>query len=340
LIGGEHYLPFSFVANNFMELFDPASVAVRFFASGRDAAFALLQHLAPRRIWYPDFLCQSLYEALARLDRPLLAYPVGEDLEASTHWVARAAPGDAVVVIHYFGRAQGRLLSALQGRGLTIVSDSTHLVLSAEPWLGVLRQSDFVFGSLRKSGPFPDGGFTLGRPGCSLAEPRLPARAGFWIPRAAALLSRGASMAKGYCDDENFPLFRAAEEALDASPAGAHAMCFLTRGLLEATALGPKRQRVIQNGRHLLDQVPEPLVHPLSRTGSGIYFLCRFPSPQVRDAVRANLAREAIFLPVHWDTGFLGKAHPLSGRVLSIPCDDRCSERDLDRVVAHLRGPA
>lgn len=252
-------------------------------------------------------------------------------------WAQEIHPGDAVLAIHYFGAMQNDLLSTIRDHGAIGVSDSTHLLFSESAWQESLHESDWVIGSLRKSGPFPDGAFCIGTK-ATPPKATMAYRKDFWIPRAAALLSRGASASQGFLDDENFLIFREAEETLDGSPAGPHAMSFLSQGLLGFLPLTTQRDVAARHNRYLLELLPTSLIHPAAKNAVSPFFPCVFTTREERDSVRDTLARQRIFLPVHWDTSFMVTPHLLSDRIMSIPCDGRYDETDLAEIVHLMRG--
>ena len=336
MIGGEHYLKLSKANDGFATLFHELSNHSVFYATGRDAIFGIVSHLSPRRLWVPNYLCKSIYDAVTVTGSEIRAYEVDVNLNASMQWLDHVCPGDAVLVLHYFGEVQRQLLDRLDGTGAIRISDATHLLMSPTAWSLALDHSDWVFGSLRKSGPFPDGGFLMSRH-ARPPEPSMGPRSGFWVKRAAALLSRGASSLFNFMDDENFRLFQEAELELDQDVARPHAMSFLSRGLLESLPLGSSRASVKQNFDILLSAVPGFLIHPISFRAVSPYFPCCFRDQHHRDRVRGRLAEKRMFLPIHWPTSFLDIPHPLSDRILSIPCDGRYQASDMMNVGETLR---
>jgi hypothetical protein len=260
-----------------------------------------------------------------------LTYHIGLDLAHSTTWIQDIRPGDAVLVVHYFGHAAFELLSALSPTDARVVSDATHLVIS-DSWNQVALQSHITLASLRKAGPFPDGAI-CGSCDFPLPSPTLPTRQDYWTLRAAALLSRGGTSLTGFREDENFLLFKEAEGQLDSSPAGPHSMSRCSSYLLEATPFHPMRAAAISNVKFIHDH-PIPKLIPLLEVGDvAMFFPFRFPTRQSRDRVRAALSEKHIHLPIHWNTAFLSHPHALSDLILSIPCDVRYSTTEMTSIL-------
>ena len=130
------------------------------FSSGRDAIFRAAKIAGfPRggRMWIPEYFCPDIAELLGRhfeislyMDFPSEGYPRFETL--------RAAAGDAVIAVDFFGLRTGgpweRWIS--ENSGVLVLSDHSHAPFS--DWASG-NVSDFSFASLRKTLPVPDGAF-------------------------------------------------------------------------------------------------------------------------------------------------------------------------------------
>jgi hypothetical protein len=196
--------------------------------------------------------------------------------------------------------------------------------------------SDFLIASLRKSGPFPDGGFVS-----SLAhrpvEPTLGIREEFFALRAAGLLSRGFSATADFADDENFILLKRAEELLDASGAAGHRCSYLTQRLLHTVSVADAAAGIHRNAAVLAAGLADVCIVPAPGDRISPYFPCIFRDREQRDAVRSRLASRKCHFPVHWPAAGLPSPSPLADRCLSIPCDARYGESDMHTVLETIR---
>jgi hypothetical protein len=337
MIGGEHFIHVPEVTDSLNDLFVPIKNQTSFYATGRDAFFSILAYLRPTRVWLPNFLCESIFEAAGQNGELIACYPMSVSLESDLKWTRDVRPGDTVLVIHYFGDIQKKIIETVSRLGATSVSDSTHLLLNQEAWDEALVASDWVFGSLRKSGPFPDGGFCIRNKGIP-PSPTLPPRKQFWALRAAALLSRGASAYHDFDNDENWELITEADKELIKHRPGSYAMSYLSKSLLRSIPMATKRDAMSINHKLLVEGLPSSLIHPIALRSTSPYVPCLFPSRMARDEVRSMFAKLQMFFPIHWETDFLATPHDLSGRILSIPCDDRYGEADMLRIVEAMRG--
>lgn len=328
MIGGEHFLRAPAPVEDSMAAMLSCRIgAATLFASGRDALYALLAKLPHRSVYLPGLICRSVFDACETASKEVIFYETGPDL-AGTGLPEAPGPGACVVVVHYFGRANHRLLETARKSGATVLSDVTHMLFAPESLEAIAAASDYVFASLRKSGPFPDGGFVASR-NRPAVEATGAVRDDFVAYRAAGLLSRGFSAAQDFPDDENLRWTREAEAILDASPPAGHRGSFLSRELLRTIAMSDAITRTRGNMEVLSALLRDACQCFSTADAPSPYFLCSFPTRVQRDEVRAELAHHRCFFPVHWDTSWRGESHPLSDTGLSIPCDGRYGEQQM-----------
>lgn len=328
MIGGEHFLRVPApVEDSIAAMLSRRVGAPTVFASGRDALYSLLAALPYRAVYLPDLICRSVFDACRTAGKEVIFYKTGPDL-AGMELPGAPGPGACVVVMHYFGRANHRLLETARESGTTVLSDVTHMLFAPESLEAIAAASAYVFASLRKSGPFPDGGFVASR-----HQPAVEAtgavRDDFVAYRAAGLLSRGFSALQDFPDDENLRWTRKAEAILDASPPADHRGSFLSRELLRTVAMDEAITRTRSNMEVLSVLLRDACYCFSTADAPSPYFLCRFPTKVHRDTVRAELARHRYFFPVHWDTSWQEEGHPFSDTGLSIPCDGRYGEQQM-----------
>ena len=85
---------------------------------------------------------------------------------------------------------------------------------------------------------------------------------------------------------------------------------------------------------HLSDRLPCPQVRPtmtLPEIAVSVFFPILLEH-EARDKIKAVLAGQRIYCPVHWDTAFLDTPHPVSQKILSIPCDARYTKGEMKYV--------
>jgi hypothetical protein len=251
-------------------------------------------------------------------------------LESDDH---KQASNSCLLVMHYFGASNTGLIRSAKSLGIKVISDVTHMLFNHDQMLLIGANSDYLVASLRKSGPFPDGGFLSS---CHHPVPSSSSgiREEFFALRAAGLLSRGFSAKHNFNDDENFQMLRKAERLIDQSQAGDHACSYYTRELLHTISVEENAAQMIRNITTLSIVLQGRCDTVTKQCSPSPYYMCLFKNRDERDAVRSQLASEQYFCPVHWDTSEMPLPSLLSLRILSIPCDSRYRESDMEGLAS------
>jgi hypothetical protein len=283
------------------------------FRSARSALAALIRQRRPGRIWFPSYVCASLLESAAATNIDVEFYPCGRRLEPRLDELARRAkPGDAVVLVDYFGRPPDPNLLEIRGlhADLIWIEDRAQaLDPAASAW------GDVVLYSPRKLVGVADGGVMFSD--SVLPRAKAPSSDGdLWAPEEAR-----ARDPDGRDPQTWYPLFRAREAAF----------------CVDDAPISKVRR---QNWRTLFAELhdfalwsePDPVFVPLS-----------FPI-LVDDAAATGraLANHRIWAPRHWaelpsSASDFPDAHWLSARCLSLPLDQRYGADDMRRLAKAVR---
>jgi len=113
----------------------------------------------PRRVWAPAFICRAAIAPVVRSGIPVSFYDIGETLEPLMEF-GNAAPGDAVLFIHYFGimGPVASLRAIGNDRGVLVIEDCAHGLPDLEAPAPMGSGGHLSIFSLRKQLPVPDGG--------------------------------------------------------------------------------------------------------------------------------------------------------------------------------------
>jgi hypothetical protein len=341
-VGGEYQL-FDFPADGW----DPWPDERSFFASGRAALCALYRQWTQRhpgaQLWLPDYLCSDLVSSLLLRNIPIRFYlddpeRIGPDLDH-----LRAAAGDMVLAVNYFGVRSGDQWRAWRESipAIGLVEDHTH-----DPHSLWARSSiaDFAFASLRKTIPIPDGAIAW--------SPRL-----LPLPQAApggpdvgSSLKLAAMLYKNrYLDSgETLPSLKEAflqlqkrGEQLLLEPKN-EAISLWSQDAVCRGAPSPWRSQRERNVRSLLELAPsvargKPLFLSWPAGHCPFNAIYLFEDEPARDRVRSRLIASQVYTPVHWPLGNASDASiDLSKRILTIPVDFRCDDDQIQRIAALL----
>ncbi len=336
LVGGVFALeaePFEGARATTPRFLDPRN---QYFCNATSALAELLGRLTPGSVWLPSYCCIALFLAAEAARVPIRIYGIGGDLSwDETDWIDQVRPGDAVVIIDYFGRRQKPAqLEALRARGAWVIEDATQAMLNDQ----VGEAADFTIFSPRKFLGVPDGGILASSAALQIEPFALEAApAEWWLTAFNATLGRRDFDRFGG-ERRWFDLFQQAERT---APIGPFAMSGLSRVLLSTcfdyAALRKRRQ---DNYDRLEEALGDLAVMPPRDEGE---VPMAFPIRVMeRSAVLKSLFSQQIFSPVHWPLeGFIphdfADSHRLSREIISLHCDHRYGEADMRRIVEAVR---
>ncbi|WP_354686934.1 hypothetical protein [Cupriavidus necator] len=305
------------------------------YGSGRDALRAVIAHGKARGwrcLYVPSYYCHDVTDAAAQ-DIDVRLYPHAP-FEPGT--VLQLADDEAALVVEYFG-----MPCAVRVSGGAVILDRTHDWLA--PW-SYARTPDYLFASLRKLLPLPDGGIARAAPGQSLPRPPVTEAHATLAARLAAAMAmkdawlRGAPLEKV----RYLALARDVEAALGRADE-ISGPCALTQALAPAIDLRQLRRRRLENGT-----VFSARLTALCGSGSPVrplqtpaYAMLRFATHDAREACRAALIAEHIYPAVLWPMqreGVPAAHRMLSDQLLAFHVDYRYGVRDIAHVARTVAG--
>ncbi len=198
-----------------------------FLVNGTSALALLIRCLAPPQVWLPSYSCIALPLAARHGGGATRFYPIGYDLELQClSWLDEVTPGDAVVMIHYFGfPISARCVDLARAHGAVVIEDATQALLSDDAG----RQGDFAIFSPRKFLGVPDGGVLLLNRPLDVSDTALvPPPANWWLKAFSATALRREFDIHGGSRD----WFRLFQDAETHAPVGNFRMSELSRTLL------------------------------------------------------------------------------------------------------------
>jgi len=310
------------VPGNLLELWGEGWTCRQAYGSARSALAALLRTRGVRRAWLPAYICPAVIDGLTTAGAEPCFYDVSTRLDCDLAEVERGAEaGDAVIGVAFFGRDIGAEFLDLRQRrpDLLWIEDRAQ---AADP--SPAGRADAAIYSPRKLVGVADGGLLFSSE--AVAAPTLPAP-DLWNPEDARALDPA-----GYAPERWYGLFRDREAAVTTAPFATSARALAA---LEGVAAAPMAKARRQNWRRLAGRLSDYALWPdLDPDFTPLAF--PILTPDAADAVRA-LAAERIWAPRHWPAlrsaaERFPEAHVLSRRLVSLPCDQRYGEADMDRV--------
>jgi hypothetical protein len=316
-------------------------------SSGRDALRLVLalgvQQRGWLRLWVPEYYCQHVMAALVRPGLELRTYP-DHPLRHMPE-VPDARPGDAILVMNYFGLRQ--TFAMPRRDGVEILEDHSHDPSS--PW-AASSAADFCVASLRKTIPLPDGGVLWSPLGHALPpEPHLTMqRTQAAATKLSAMILKGMYLEGHRIDKAWFrDLAQRGERGL-AVP-GVSSMSHVARATLDSFPVATWRSaRAANHGvlSSLLAQVGwARVLAPADHDSVPLSCVVLVDSAQRREHARRHLIAANVFPAVLWPLEQTvmpvgHEARDLSRRMLSLHCDGRYGTADMLRIGEILAGMA
>lgn len=318
----------------------------RYFGSGRDALRAIAIHGATRfgwkRLFFPDFFCPDVVESVAGLNIELQHYR--DDPLTQPRWPSAIEPTDAFLVMNYYGLRETVDVEALGAAGAATIEDHSH-----DPWSdwAYASAADYCLLSLRKTLPVPEGGVLWSPkrrevpPSPTLTRER---------ERAAASKRDGMLLKALYLEGHSIEksVFRDLLVGGETNIAvgSISGMTSATRTLLDIFPIDKWRAQRGHNYGRLASLLPESSRFDVleAATLNCIPFNLTVvaESRELRDRLRMNLIGNNIYPAVLWAVkpdlmpNVGNPSRTLADRVLSLPCDARYNEADLEQVATTI----
>lgn len=340
MIGGEYYFdehvkPYEI--QNSVERFIENHVSnLVFFSTGRDAIYALVKGVKNKRIWLPEYLCQSIYMPIKACNKEIHYYQVDEKLEINCEFIEDMNENDCVFIINYFGCIQKEIYEILNEKKCSVISDITHLFFNLHAMGYALSYSNYVICSLRKFGPLPDGAF-IGGETDKIELVQKECRDSFAYLRAGAFVSRRYSQLNHFENDENYKILKCAEDLLDQTEDFGCTMSYMTKQLLKRLDYWELAQITKHNFEVFLYSVNQNIHYEvLNKEHVFSFVVVSFETEELRNEVKYRLRNERVFCPIHWDTSWMEKEHINSKKLLSFPCDYRYKQENMIAIAKTL----
>lgn len=326
--------------------------------SGRSALRLLAERLSGECILLPDYICESVPDALPG-DCRILFYPVDDKLRIDPDRLKpliREHQPRFFYLMHYFGALQPeesrmRIAAWKERYGMTVIEDTTHSLFTAKLTVG-----DYGIASLRKWFPAPDGGVLYTKEARLL--PGQPRRKRPASKKIEAMLLKHLYLTENYdCNEKYRELFVREEEAFDRQTEVC-GMSDVARFLLAHFSVEELRERRRRNAAQLeeglrgmgmcepaLSGVPQPAlaargIVPAAAFGSADVPLAFPVYVEKRDELRERLIRRRIYCAVHWPIGHATvyeETERIGRHILSLPVDQRYGEREMEYLLECVR---
>ena len=323
------------------------------FQSGRSAIYAIIEDCEKRGIkksvLIPAYMCDSVRRPFIEKGFHVIDYSLdahfSPDIEYLWHVLQNREVG--VLFLHpYYGKdgcreSREELLSNRDRYGYVVAEDVTQSLLAAER-----SGADYVFGSLRKWFPIPDGGFLFA--GSSFQSPK--DHSGYYELQYTAMVAKARYLSNGEGEKESYLRDHShAEDMLD-EVTDHYQISDYSKERLEGFNLESRMRKRWENANTLVRVLREN-----ERIDVGELYAERevplYVPIWVRDrkALQDCLNAEEIYLSILWKPADEERFRNMSeddrrhySDMLAIPCDERYDDCDMKhiakRILYHMKG--
>lgn len=312
----------------------------RLMGSGRDALRVAIETGRYRRLWVPSYFTQEVVAALDTMGVPVACYRDSPLQDGPDLTDVRLEPGDAVIVVNYFGLRAGP--PSISDDGVDVIEDHTHAPCS--DWaLG--SEARFCVASLHKSLPLADGGVVWSPRDEPLpaTPPVRPASMRASFEKLSGMILKRLYLSGHSVDKAEFRrLLETGEAALFGKEPSA--ITDLSRELLSRFPLATWGVRRQENLEAFAERFPEGggarLHRPANTAAVPFSAVIEFDSAELRDRIHARMCAAGVYASTLWPLdrprlpGVPDAHRDLARRLLSLPVDMRYGPADLERAAA------
>jgi hypothetical protein len=331
VIGGEFELSYESLTKNNSNHLDGF-----FFSSGRAALYHIVEHIKTstghKRIFIPDYLCESVINILRHFDIEIYRYLIKEDLTVDIEDLsAKYIPNSIVLLVNYFGGIE------LQTVNATIKNwDKSSIVIldNVQAFFEMFNRcdADYIFTSFRKTLPMPDGAWVKTKKDELI---QFSWENSYSQYKAIGMIAKNFKM-HYILDDQIFlKLLEKGEEAIDENLN--KGISNLSLDIFASIDLSSVAKKRISNSCYLEFELKKLGINTLLHFNKGcvpLFLPVLFPN-KLRDKIRLELANNNIFCPIHWPVAHKGffRGIQMQNEELSLVIDQRYNQEDLMLIV-------
>lgn len=311
---------------------------IKWFMSGRVALHYIINDIKLNRklemVALPSWCCESIIQPFQFYNIKVEFYPIVLSKEKGIiQELDNIVNCDAILVMDYFGYQN---LQHFKFKGI-VICDVTHSIFT-----DYHRQSDYIFGSLRKWAGFYTCGFAYCKNGfknnIAIENDRV-----FSDLRRQAMSLKTKFISCSLEDKRYLSVFAKAEEYLDYVSSNGKIFAADERDvkLVECFDISLIKTKRRENAKVLSEQLSNiTLFENVSEKDCPMFVPIILPN-NIRNNLQKYLISKQIYCPVHWPISHRHSINKKSKEIydceLSIVCDHRYDVNDMERVCEEIR---
>lgn len=303
------------------------------YASGRAALYQILMSKKPTtfKVWLPDWLCESMIDAVRKTGIAYGFYYLGSDLRMDVEQFVEEnkliSENDTIVLVNYFGLVDvEQTIQQLRDKKVfsVIIEDDVQALFSFLD--DKSHAADYRFTSLRKSIAAFDGGLVWTKH----PMPVVSKKNTFAPVKLKGALIKGGSK-ESDPDEVYLKCLEEGEELIEENYESV--MSCESQSVFAGTNMEEVAQSRRRNAQYLINELQTVGIDPLLPLKNDCVPLFVPIAINDRDDLRRTLRQHAIFCPVHWplrdDMKHLEMGAFMAEHELSLIIDQRYTLEDM-----------
>ncbi len=308
-----------------------------FYSSGRAAIFHILNFsvsTGKQKILLPDYLCDSIVDAVKLTSIPFEFYSINSDLSINIDSVREKYNDKCLLlIINYFGGADIHN----EIKKIRSVSSTASIILDNAQALFSMFESfdvDFMFTSFRKQLPVPDGAWVISR-NAELFQ--CEENNSFAQYKFAAGLLKNNKQFVSVSDQVYLDLFKKGDSLILSNINSK--ISDITTTILKSIDFDSIRQKRIDNSQYLIEGLHKIGISPIINFSNNVVPLFVPVFIHNRDHLRQKMRNHNIFIPVHWPQceEVTSPDKRLYGEELSLIIDQRYSKNHMSKILSLIQ---
>lgn len=329
----------------------PENGNVVYSSTGRGALSLILRNIniPKKRVLIPSYICESVIKSFECYNYNIDFYEIDLDLTVDLDTFSRLVeefdPGIIFLSSYYGFDTLLNLRSKfcpLKNRGIIIIEDLTHLFFGDTG----ISQADYRIASLRKWLPLPDGGVAISKNKAFKICSHQVHHSFIYMNLKAMRLKRDYVRNHDIELKSEYRILYAESENILDFENDFHEMSNISRLIFNETDFSALRKSRRTNYIRLNDSIKtiswlRPVFNHLPDNVVPLFFPVYIN--RKRDDVQKYLIKCEIYSPIHWPvpihlrSNITEKTSYIYNNILSLPCDQRYSYPEMDRILQMLR---
>ncbi|MHA1948300.1 MAG: hypothetical protein ACW99G_03530 [Candidatus Thorarchaeota archaeon] len=270
-------------------------------ANARSAIKIIIEKHRPKNVWIPDYCCQSIMGTKS--------YQVDDMLNVKTPLPVQK--DDMIIFVNYFGKGiDNELVEEANHKGAITVEDHSQNFFAEDN-----PNANYHIRSVTKTFGVPDG--AIMSPCFNVDLEDLPTE---WWTKSLHCRALRKDFDEGCDNTKWYDLWKDVKR----TPIGNYKMSELSEKLLNRCYNSNEIKKRYKENFSELESIMGPCKFLSDRKHIPTGYLLESDN---RNQLQQKFFEQRIYPPIHWDCD-----HPLSKRMLTIPCDYRYNMEDMRRV--------